>query len=120
MGSSIDSSKRGYGQKVTLPIPPISRQTRVPRQRTVRRRQLRKSGIHCQQKIPPIRGPMENVGQEIEYPTIGGPPVQSVTELLRFDATPPWVMANWKKVSTHLADLDMRGMRVPRCHRDRR
>ena len=56
---------------------------------------------------------LPGVGRPIELPAVGGPPVQSVADLIRFDAYPKWIRANWKNVSTRLTDLDLRGMRVP-------
>jgi hypothetical protein len=33
--------------------------------------------------------------------------------LLSFDITPAWVMNNWQRVSTRLAEFDLEGLRVP-------
>ncbi len=41
-----------------------------------------------------------------------GPPVMSFGDLLRFDVTPEWVLDSWSRVSTHLAELDLEGLRV--------
>jgi len=42
-----------------------------------------------------------------------GAPVRHVSELLRFDVTPDWIVRRWPRVSTGLADLQLQGYRVP-------
>lgn len=42
-----------------------------------------------------------------------GAPVRHVSELLRFDVTPDWIIRRWPRVSTGLADLQLQGYRVP-------
>lgn len=39
--------------------------------------------------------------------------IQHMEEVFRFDVHPLWVISHWPHVTTHLADLDMQGMRVP-------
>jgi hypothetical protein len=39
--------------------------------------------------------------------------ITPIPEILRFDVTPSHVMRRWSRVSTYLAELEMRGMRVP-------
>lgn len=46
-------------------------------------------------------------------PTLEGPPVQDLVEVLRFNATPEWVTSRWSRVSTTLSDIHLNGMRVP-------
>ncbi len=41
-----------------------------------------------------------------------GPAVQSLAELLRFDVTPSWVMAQWPRVWTRFGQGDLAGWRV--------
>ena len=40
-------------------------------------------------------------------------PMPSLAEVLRFDATVPWVMQRWPRVSTGLPHLQLQGYRVP-------
>lgn len=40
-------------------------------------------------------------------------PIHSLEEVLRFDVTTAWVLANWPRVSANLAELDVQGYRVP-------
>ena len=40
-------------------------------------------------------------------------PTPSLAEVLRFDATVPWVMQRWPRVSTGLPHLQLQGYRVP-------
>lgn len=42
-----------------------------------------------------------------------GSPTADLGEVLRFDASPQWVMERWSRVSTVLAEQDMEGLRVP-------
>ncbi|WP_146519203.1 DUF6690 family protein [Stieleria varia] len=46
-------------------------------------------------------------------PTIIGARVADLREVMRFDITPDWVIARFARVSTVLADLQLKGMRVP-------
>ena len=46
-------------------------------------------------------------------PGLCGPNATCVSHLLNFDITPAWVMNNWQRVSTRLADFDLEGLRVP-------
>lgn len=39
--------------------------------------------------------------------------VAQLSEVLRFDITPDWVMSRWPRVSAGLAELDQQGYRVP-------
>ena len=41
------------------------------------------------------------------------PPVPNLSEVLRFDITPTWVMNRFPRVSTVLADMQLDGLRVP-------
>lgn len=40
-------------------------------------------------------------------------PTVSLTEILRFDVTPSWVVARWPRVATVVGELEWSGMRVP-------
>jgi len=40
-------------------------------------------------------------------------PTVSLTEILRFDVTPDWVVARWPRVATVVGELEWSGMRVP-------
>ena len=46
-------------------------------------------------------------------PLLEGAPVRDLTEVLRFDVTPDWIMRRWPRVSTGLAQLPLQGYRVP-------
>jgi hypothetical protein len=43
----------------------------------------------------------------------GAQVVRPLEDVLRFDVTTSWVLANWPRVSAGLAELDMQGYRVP-------
>lgn len=40
-------------------------------------------------------------------------PTVSLTEVLRYDVTPSWVVARWPRVATVVGELEWSGMRVP-------
>lgn len=40
-------------------------------------------------------------------------PTVALTEILRFDVTPAWVVARWPRVATVVGELEWSGMRVP-------
>jgi hypothetical protein len=42
-----------------------------------------------------------------------GPQVQHVGDLFRFNITPDWVVQNWPRVSSQLAEFSYTGLRVP-------
>ncbi len=44
---------------------------------------------------------------------LAGPNTNDFTEVIRFDATPGWIVARWPRVVTGLAHLDLQGYRVP-------
>jgi hypothetical protein len=44
---------------------------------------------------------------------VEGPPIQNLSDVLRFDVTPQWIMGRWPRVSTGLAHLQLQGYRVP-------
>ncbi len=46
-------------------------------------------------------------------PTTDLPPMVDLAEAIRFDATPPWVLGRWPRVTAGLPDADMQGYRVP-------
>jgi len=43
---------------------------------------------------------------------IDSPPVRTLEEVLRFDVSPRWVMDQWARVSTGMAQLQLQGYRV--------
>lgn len=45
--------------------------------------------------------------------TSPGSTIAQLTEVLRFDISPGWVMSRWPRVSAGLAELDQQGYRVP-------
>ena len=45
-------------------------------------------------------------------PQIGSNPVVGVADAFRFNITIPWVLANWSRVSTRLAETQLQGYRV--------
>jgi hypothetical protein len=46
-------------------------------------------------------------------PQAGRQVVHPLEDVLRFDVTTAWVLANWPRVSAGLAELDLQGYRVP-------
>ena len=54
---------------------------------------------------PPAASPL--VDPQLLTPTV------SLTEVLRYDVTPAWVVARWPRVATVVGELDWSGMRVP-------
>ncbi|NLE39472.1 MAG: hypothetical protein GX621_15730 [Pirellulaceae bacterium] len=48
-----------------------------------------------------------------DLPPLEGPEVGDFGEVLRFDATVPWIMSRWSRVSTGMAQLQLQGYRVP-------
>ncbi|WP_182865179.1 DUF6690 family protein [Rhodopirellula sp. JC639] len=48
-----------------------------------------------------------------EEPTLSGYQVKDLREVLRFDIGPDWVVNRFSRVSTVLADLKLKGLRVP-------
>ncbi|MGD9721650.1 MAG: DUF6690 family protein [Pirellulales bacterium] len=44
---------------------------------------------------------------------IEGAPAQQLTEVLRFDGSPAWVMQRWPRVTTGLSHPELQGYRVP-------
>jgi hypothetical protein len=46
-------------------------------------------------------------------PTASAPPVVGLTEAVRFDVTPTWVMTRWPRVTAGLPDGGQQGYRVP-------
>lgn len=53
-------------------------------------------------------GPVEPVPRRRHDPT-----VHELADVLRFDATPDWIVSRWARVSTGLAHLQLQGYRVP-------
>jgi hypothetical protein len=43
----------------------------------------------------------------------GDTPVVPIEQALRWEVTPAWVMSTWPRVTTHLAELDLQGYRMP-------
>lgn len=68
-------------------------------------------------KVDEIRSISKNpvVDSNPQFPRtpIEGDPVSDLSEVLRFDVTPLWVMQRWPRVTTQLASLDLEGYRVP-------
>ncbi len=58
-------------------------------------------------------GGMGNPGRVLKLPTVVGPPGAPLEQLLRFDATPDWIKANWARVTTRVPNLNFEGWRVP-------
>ena len=42
-----------------------------------------------------------------------GESLVSMSEAFRWEVSPAWIMSRWPRVSTHLAELDLQGYRVP-------
>ena len=55
--------------------------------------------------------PTENLGSGTV--PIEGTPVSDLSEVIRFNITPEWVMQRWPRVTAELSDLDLEGLRVP-------
>ena len=47
-----------------------------------------------------------------QLPLPKGVPTNRLSEVLRFDISPKWVISRWPRVSTHLAELELEGLRV--------
>jgi hypothetical protein len=68
---------------------------------------------------PPILQPEFGLGSRAENPRdgipeyLGGPPVNHVAEVLRFDIAPAWVTARWPRVTTTISENGLEGLRVP-------
>jgi hypothetical protein len=43
----------------------------------------------------------------------GDTPVVPLEQALRWELTPAWVLSTWPRVTTHLAELDLQGYRMP-------
>jgi hypothetical protein len=43
----------------------------------------------------------------------GDAPLVPIEQALRWELTPAWVMSTWPRVTTHLAELDLQGYRMP-------
>lgn len=50
---------------------------------------------------------------ESETPTLSGEQIHDLREILRFDIGPEWVIQRFARVSTVLADMNLKGLRVP-------
>jgi len=59
---------------------------------------------------PPATAPL---ARPLELPMLGGPPVPSLADILRMDVTPPWVLSNWRRVTTVVSSHNVEGLRVP-------
>ncbi|MEO1618850.1 MAG: DUF6690 family protein [Planctomycetota bacterium] len=46
-------------------------------------------------------------------PTLAGNQIRDLREVIRFDITPDWVISRFSRVSTVLANLNLKGLRVP-------
>ncbi len=56
---------------------------------------------------------VEQLQASTPNPTLTGPVIHDLREVLRFDITPHWVPQKFSRVSTVLADLHFDGLRVP-------
>lgn len=56
-------------------------------------------------------GPGPNAASGMQ-PHLCGPKCRDLTEIIRFDVAPGWVINNWGRVSTRLSELDLEGLRV--------
>ena len=57
--------------------------------------------------------PLGDLDPQDQRTPVEGARVSDLSEVLRFDVTPIWVMQRWPRVTTHLASLDLEGFRVP-------
>lgn len=63
--------------------------------------------------VQPVVVPAEQPGMaEDSVVPLTGPKVDHLSEIFNFEITPPWITNRWSRVSTHLADLQLSGMRV--------
>ena len=60
---------------------------------------------------PPLPQSVIPVTVQPQPPIISDP--VELSQFLRFDITPQWIVARWPRVSTDLANLDFEGLRVP-------
>lgn len=49
----------------------------------------------------------------VTWPPVGGPPAQTLADVVRFDATPQWMMGNWSRVARLPFDNGWQVYRVP-------
>ncbi|HBO43383.1 MAG TPA: hypothetical protein DD670_05525 [Planctomycetaceae bacterium] len=60
-----------------------------------------------------VAPPMVSSQAMSNLPPLEGPEVGDFGEVFRFDATVPWIMSRWSRVSTGMAQLQLHGYRVP-------
>ena len=58
-------------------------------------------------------GPTTNPEPYSTEVPIEGTPVEHLSEIIRFNVTPQWVMGRWPRVTTELSNLNLEGLRVP-------
>ncbi len=65
--------------------------------------------------LPPTASlpPDVNTEKPQAGPALCGPDTPCISHLVSFDLTPAWVLNNWQRVSTRLADFELEGLRVP-------
>ncbi len=68
------------------------------------------SGMAPGTDIQPL--PPQGLSQGYQQ-AIAGTRINDLREVLRFDVSPDWVMANFSRVTTVLAELELEGLRVP-------
>jgi hypothetical protein len=71
---------------------------------------------HGVQEARSASGPVPQTpaaGRPVRLPAVNGPPGATLEQLLNFAVTKEWISANWARVSTRLAEIDLEGRRVP-------
>lgn len=63
--------------------------------------------------IRQLAGPTANLDSLSTGMPVEGEPVGHLSEVIRFNVTPQWVMHRWPRVTTELSDLNLEGLRVP-------
>lgn len=49
----------------------------------------------------------------VQLPPLEGAPIYDLREVFRFDVSPQWVTSRWARISTVLANTELKGMRTP-------
>ena len=61
----------------------------------------------------PSAGAVPGTSQFASQPPQDGSQLRHFSDLFRFDITPEWVVQNWPRVSSQLAEFSFSGLRVP-------
>lgn len=97
IGATEEQRERGYANNSLYEVEKL---------REVRHKEFRYE-TELAQKLGAISDDPE------ERPTLSGHQVADIGQLLRFDIGPNWVISQFSRVSTVLANLNLKGLRVP-------